>query len=96
MTALINQILRQEVNEPSANQPLLFYEFNDVKEYGLRNDLKLLPKYCCVFETAGDRRVGTHLISPLEIIFLNIVQTHAEEFDAFFKAKERLDEFGLV
>jgi hypothetical protein len=49
-----------------------------------------------VFETKGDRRVGTHLISPLEIIFLNIVAVKPGIFDDFFKKKQRLDEYGLV
>ncbi len=75
MTNFINNILMKEIKEHSANKPILCYEFpSSIQELGLKNDIKLLPKYCCVFETQGDRRVGTHLISPLEILFLNIVK----------------------
>jgi hypothetical protein len=56
----------------------------------------LLGKYCCVFETEGDRRVGTHLISPLEILFLNIFDMDSLQLPDFFKQKNRLDEYGLT
>ena len=55
-----------------------------------------MGKYCCVFETKGDRRAGTHLISPLEILFLNILDLSNIKLEEFFKQKKRLDEYGLT
>jgi len=59
-------MLIDAIKIPSANTPLFFYRFpKDISALNLKNEAKLLSKYCCVFETIGDRRVGTHLISPL-------------------------------
>lgn len=97
MTRIVNDILEQEIGEKSANIPILFYEFpKDIQSLDLKNEVSLLSKYCCVFETWGDRRAGTHLISPLEIIFLNFFDTSSFDLAKFFKEKERADTFGLT
>jgi len=97
MTRLINNILIEEFGEASANFPVSFYEFpSHFKDSILRNDLPLFSKYCCVFETRGDRRVGTHLISPLEILFLNIIDLADLQLEKFFRERSRYDEFGVV
>ncbi len=44
---------------------MFIYPETEINSVNLANDLPLISKYCCVFETQGDRRAGTHLISPL-------------------------------
>lgn len=81
MTSYINETLKKSLGWQSANNPLFFYEFPVLLPSPLRNDLPLLTKYCCVFETKGDRRAGTHLISPLEILFLNLLDIDSLPLD---------------
>ena len=66
MTEHINKFLKERLGIESANRSLFFYDFSsEVETFKIGNELPLLKKYCCVFETVGDRRAGTHLISPL-------------------------------
>lgn len=51
----------------------------------------MISKYCCVFETRGDRRAGTHLISPLEVLFLTIMDHSKAEWKDLFTTKNRID-----
>ena len=83
MTNLINAELGKR-NKPIANIPVGFFEYERGftkqlrVESELKDDLPLLPKYCCVFETRGERRVGTHLISSLEVLLASFVEVDWE------------------
>ena len=48
-----------------------------------------------MFETQGDRRLGTHLISPMEILFLNLFE-FPQALEEHFKSINRLDNTGLT
>jgi hypothetical protein len=52
----------------------------------------MIGKYCCVFETMGDRRIGTHVISPLEILFLNLCNLEQTAWFSVFEKNGRIDE----
>jgi hypothetical protein len=52
----------------------------------------MIAKYCCVFETLGDRRIGTHVISPLEILFLNLCNLNETDWFGMFEKNKRIDE----
>ena len=54
--------------------------------------MKLIDKYCCVFETQGDRRAGTHLISSLELFYLNLFDHSKNNWRKIFTNKNRIDE----
>lgn len=98
MTQKINSLLKERLGiHPPANTPLCFYEYSPefLKSQNITNQLALIGKYCCVFETKGDRRAGTHLISPLQIIFLSLLeQEKKDEMKKLFKEKGRVDESG--
>jgi hypothetical protein len=51
----------------------------------------MIGKYCCVFETTGDRRIGTHLISPLEILFLNLCELEQTAWFEIFEKNGRIE-----
>ena len=92
MTHWINELLRGELKiDPPANIPLYCYNFPTQYE-GVMNELPLISKYCCVFETRGDRRAGTHLISPLEMLFVNMFNFEPIEWKKMIDEKSRLDE----
>lgn len=54
----------------------------------------MISKYCAVFETQGDRRAGTHLISPLEILFLGLVDHSKTGWKEVFHKKGRVEQKG--
>ena len=49
-----------------------------------------------MFETQGDRRAGTHLISPLEILYLTFVDHEKAGWKSIFESKDRIDNGYLV
>lgn len=76
MTENINKIMKEKLGIfPPANDPLYAFDYpaEEISKNNLPNDLPLINKYCVVFQTQGDRRAGTHLISPLEILFLGLI-----------------------
>lgn len=98
MTDRVNEVMRRAGREV-ANVPVGFYEYQrgfrgqlPKQEEAIKDDLDLLPKYCCVFETKGERRLGTHLISSLEVLLATFVETDKEKLKELFKKAERYEE----
>jgi hypothetical protein len=49
-----------------------------------------------VFATEGDRRAGTHLLGPLELLYLTLFDHGHAEWQSAFESKSRVDDGGLV
>lgn len=85
----INEILKK-YNMYCANIPLGYYKYDkDIKfiEESLNNKNKIvneapeIDKYCSIYKTLGDRRLGTHLLRGIEIIMDAIIETAINEFN---------------
>ena len=63
MTDKITKLLQQYSIE-SANKSVGYWKYDTEFSLGteLKNDFPLVDKFCCVFETLGEKRVMTHLI----------------------------------
>lgn len=47
----------------------------------IKNEYKLISKYCGVFETRGDRRAGTHLFQGVTILLMLLEMAHSKAID---------------
>jgi hypothetical protein len=57
-----------------------------------------VPKYCGVFETLSDKRVGTHLLQGLQLqlliaLSLNEKPIHAEQLKSYIDQPSRIAQF---
>ena len=85
----VNEILKK-YNLYWLNIPLGYFKYDkDIKfvEESLNNKNKIIKeapevdKYCSIFKTLGDRRLGTHLLRGIEIIMDAIIETAINEFN---------------
>ena len=85
----VNEILKK-YNMYCANIPLGYYKYDkDIKfvEESLNNKNKIIneapeiDKYCSIYKTLGDRRLGTHLLRGIELIMDAIIETAIKEFN---------------
>ena len=72
-----------------ANIPIGYFKYsNDIKfiddslnkKNKIINEVPEVDKFCSIYKTLGDRRLGTHLLKGLEIIIEAIVETAINEF----------------
>ena len=85
----VNEILKK-YNMYCANFPLGYFKYDkDIKfiEESLNgknkiiNEVPEVDKYCSIYKTLGDRRLGTHLLKGIEIIMDAIIETAINEFN---------------
>lgn len=69
MTSDIDHLLKQHGYE-SANKPIGYWKYTGETE----NTLPLIPKYCGLFETLSEKRVGSHLLGGIDLL-LSKLQT---------------------
>ena len=88
-TDFINEILKKN-NIVPCNIPIGYYKYdNDLKfidnslekENIIKNEVPEISKYCSIYETLGDRRLGTHLLKGLEMLLDSITETAIKEFN---------------
>ena len=88
-TDIINEILKKN-NIVPCNIPIGFFQYNnDIKfidnslaeEDIINNEVPEVNKYCSIYETLGDRRLGTHLLKGLEILVDSITEAAIKEFN---------------
>ena len=72
-----------------ANIPIGYFKYsNDIKfiddslnkKNKIINEVPEVDKFCSIYKTLGDRRLGTHLLKGLEIIIEAIIETAINEF----------------
>jgi len=87
-TYKVNEFLKK-YNMFCANIPVGYFKYsNDIKfiDDSLNKKNKIIievpevDKFCSIYKTLGDRRLGTHLLKGLEIIIEAIVETAINEF----------------
>jgi hypothetical protein len=79
MTARMEDILGR-YNIPSDNRSVGLWSYDESFEKDLEdtthiklfNERKLIPKYCSVYSTIGEKRLGTHLLQGLDILLYEI------------------------
>jgi len=88
-TDFINEILKKN-NIAPCNIPIGYFEYdknlkfiNDSlnEENIIENEVPEIRKYCSIYETLGDRRLGTHLLKGLEMILDSITEIAINEFN---------------
>ncbi|CAD8116637.1 unnamed protein product [Paramecium primaurelia] len=73
MNRKIEQILKK-YNIETGNISIGYWQYGDIEsinqnlEKNLQNQIPLVPKYCGIYETIGDFRLGTHLLQGLRLI----------------------------
>ena len=76
ITRLVENKLR-EYNLISANSSLGFWKYaefsHEGKKFGLVNEAPLMDKYCGLFKTNGDKRVGQHFFNGLNHLINNLL-----------------------
>eukprot|EP00744_Colponema_vietnamica_P008482 GILI01012097.1.p1 GENE.GILI01012097.1~~GILI01012097.1.p1 ORF type:complete len:760 (+),score=148.53 GILI01012097.1:122-2401(+) len=81
MSALIHAVLSQQGLGACGNKPVGVWQYpsssppqlqDDPFCSSLQWDLPSLPKFCGVFETLGEKRLATHLLSGLEMLLLSL------------------------
>ena len=84
----VNEFLKK-YNMYCANIPIGYFKYsNDIKfiddslnqKNKIINEAPEVDKYCSIFKTLGDRRLGTHLLKGIEIIFEAIIECAINEF----------------
>ena len=84
----IHKLLKKN-NMFCANIPIGYFKYNNdikFKDESLNdkniiiNEVPEIDKYCSIYETLGDRRLGTHLLKGIEIIIEAIIETAINEF----------------
>lgn len=87
-TYRINEILQLH-KIPFANVPIGYFKYdNKIKfienslnlENEIINEIPEIDKYCSIYETLGDRRLGTHLLKGLEILLESIVELAVSKY----------------
>ena len=87
-TYKVNEFLKK-YNMFCANIPIGYFKYsNDIKfiddslnkKNKIINEVPEVDKFCSIYKTLGDRRLGTHLLKGLEIIIEAIVETAINEF----------------
>jgi len=85
----VNEILKK-YGMYCANVPLGYFKYDkDIKfiEESLNEKNKIInkvpevDKYCSIYKTLGDRRLGSHLLKGIEIIMDAIIETAINEFN---------------
>ena len=88
-TDIINEILKKN-NIVPCNIPIGYYKYdNDLKfldnslanEDKINNEIPEVDKYCSIYETLGDRRLGTHLLKGLQFLLDSITEAAIKEFN---------------
>ena len=51
------------------------------KDNKIINDVPEIDKYCSIYETLGDRRLGSHLLKGMEILIESIIETGIDKFN---------------
>ncbi|CAD8190650.1 unnamed protein product [Paramecium pentaurelia] len=73
MNRKVEQILKK-YNIETGNISIGYWQYGDIEsinqnlEKNLQNQISLIPKYCGIYETIGDFRLGTHLLQGLRFI----------------------------
>jgi len=84
----VNEILKK-YNMYCANIPLGYFKYDkDIKfveeflnkKNKIINEASEIDKYCSIFKTLGDKRLGAHLLRGIEIIMDDIIETAINEF----------------
>ena len=85
----INEILKKN-NIPGSNIPVGYFKYdknikfidNSLNEDNeIKNEVPEIDKYCSIYETLGDRRLGSHLLKGMEMLIGAIVEAAIEKFD---------------
>lgn len=88
ITDQVNHIL-ESYKLKGANQSAGYWEYASVQNINqhlsepLQNSFQIVPKYCGIYETLGDQRLGTHLLQGLRVIIARLLQSWT--FDAVLK-----------
>ena len=108
----VSEILKKH-NMYCANFPLGYFKYDkDIKfiEESLKvkntiiNKVPEVDKYCSIYKTLGDRRLGSHLLKGIEIILDAIIETAINEFnldqsaydDIYMLFSERRRKFSVI
>ena len=84
----VNEFLKK-YNMYCANIPIGYFKYsNEIKfiddslnlKNKIINEAPEIDKYCSIYKTLGDRRLGTHLLKGIEIILEAIIETAFNEF----------------
>ncbi|KAM3142326.1 hypothetical protein pb186bvf_005483 [Paramecium bursaria] len=99
VTHRVDQILHQYGLE-GANKSLGYWEYNDVTTINdqlakkLENEGDFIPKYCSIFQTLGDSRLGTHLLQGLKRLLQPLVNAISlDELKQKIDIPERIKQF---
>ena len=90
----IHDILKP-YNIPCANLPIGLWKYDkdlkgtsEVKTEEFKNDVPELDKYCSVFSTLGERRLGSHLLNGFELLIKAIIEVAIRDLGADEKTLE--------
>jgi len=85
----INEILKK-YNIIGSNIPVGYFKYdknikfidNSLNEDNIiNNEVPEIDKYCSIYETLGDRRLGSHLLKGMEMLIESIIETAIEKFN---------------
>ena len=85
----INEILEKN-NMIGSNIPVGYFKYdknlkfinNSLNEENkIINEIPEIDKYCSIYETLGDRRLGSHLLKGMEMIIESIIETVIDKFN---------------
>ena len=88
-TYKINEILKKNDIECS-NIPIGYWKYNNNLQFIdnslnekniIENSASDIDKYCSIYETISDKRLGVHLLKGIEKILESIIQTSIEQFN---------------
>ena len=88
-TYKINEILKKN-NIECANFPIGYWKYNKELKFMdnclnknniINNSASDIDKYCSIYETISDKRLGNHLLKGIENIIQSIIEISIEEFN---------------
>ncbi|CAD8113502.1 unnamed protein product [Paramecium sonneborni] len=98
MNRKVEQILKK-YNIETGNISIGYWQYGDIEsinqnlEKNLQNQISLIPKYCGIYETIGDLRLGTHLLQGLRLIVnQHIVNWCLDDIRRLITVKSRIVE----
>ena len=88
-TNKINNILKK-YNLVGCNIPIGYFKYDKNikfinntlnKDNEIINEVPEIDKYCSIYETLGDRRLGSHLLNGIEMLIESIIETAIDKYD---------------
>ncbi len=90
MTYSISEILSKKYDLLTTNLPKCIWEYGkiDSEKLCLKNELIKIKKYCSIFESIGEKRLGCHLFPGIELILARLIDNYIKEKFILYKLSE--------